>query len=154
VEVDGIKVTPDDMTYGFPWELKATYTTNTKPIEDSPQYVRQCMSQCYVTKTLVAKLSRLEILGNKKWLYHTTKPETLAQRVAEFGVNWADHPTLTVFSLEFTQEELDRFWAWMVQRRDQYLEIIRTGILMPKALAVAPAQEWECSYCSYKDKCI
>lgn len=147
IEVDGIIVTPDKYLDGEPWELKATYQSSTKPIEENVHWVRQVMAQCYVTKCLRAKLSRLEIMGNWKWVYKPKTPEKIAETVAQFGENWMEHPTLKAWSLEFTQAELDAFWSWMRQRRDAYLSILETKKLLPKGVAVAKGQEFECGWC-------
>lgn len=151
-EVDGIVVTPDALD-GCPWELKCTYASSIKAIEEMIHWIRQIMAQCYVTGRTIAYLSRLEIMGNWKWVYRPSKPETVAKLVEEFGENWAEHPTLSAWRLEFTQEELDRNWEWMKERRDKFEEILRTGKLLPPAVALASGMEWECDYCRYKEEC-
>lgn len=154
VERDGIIVTPDALYDSCPWELKATYASSAHPIEDTPAYVRQVMAQCFVTGTLTARLSRFEIMGNWKWVYNRSpKPDKLAELVAEFGENWAEHPTLQAWKFEFTQPELDKFWEWMKDRRDKYLAVLGEGVQYPKPIALAPAQEFECNYCPYTERC-
>ena len=136
-EVDGIKVTLDSTWNTVPWELKATFQSNTRPIEENLHFVRQVMNQCYVTGTTEAYLSRLEIMGNWKWVYRPKDPVKLQALVDQFGKDWADHPTLTAVKLEFTQEELDRHWKWMCSRKQQYEEILKTKALLPKLQVLA-----------------
>ncbi len=177
-EVDGIKVTLDalagehvvgekspasfaqagyapSMTVhkGIPWELKASFQSNTKPIEDNLHWVRQVMAQCYVTGTTTAYLTRLEIMGNWKWVYKPSKPEKIAELVAQFGEHWDEHPTLTAVRLEFDQKELDDFWAWAKHRRDQFKSVLDTGKLLPKAEAIASGMSFECDACAYRAEC-
>lgn len=146
-EVDGITVTPDTLValgvtegLAIPWELKATYQSSNKPIIENLHWVRQICSQCYVTGTTTAKLSRLEICGNWKSIFGKKEEKNLPEN---------SKPTLSAWELVFTQEEVDRNWEWMKQRRDQYLEIQRTGVLLPRSIAVAEGQAWECGFCVY-----
>lgn len=152
-EVDGVKVTLDAVDEGNPWELKATYQANTKPIEENIAWVRQVMAQCYVTGTKVAHLSRLEIMGNWKWVYKPKTPVKLAEIIATFGENWEEHPTLTAVRLEFTQKELDEFWAWAKHRRDQFEGVLKSKKLLPKLEAIASGMAFECDYCDRKEEC-
>uniref|UniRef100_A0A6H1ZJM7 PD-(D/E)XK nuclease superfamily protein n=1 Tax=viral metagenome TaxID=1070528 RepID=A0A6H1ZJM7_9ZZZZ len=153
IEKDGIKVTLDATWMGVPWELKATYMSNTKPIEESLHFVRQIMNQCYVTGTTEAYISRLEIMGNWKWVYRPKDPVKLQALVDQFGEDWAKHPTLTAVKFEFTQDELDHHWQWMQKRKQQYEGVIRTNVLLPKAQALASGMDFECGFCEYKEQC-
>ena len=153
IEKDGIKVTLDATYNSVPWELKASYQSSTRPIEENLHHVRQVMCQCYVTGTKEAYLTRLEILGNWKWVYRPKDPEKIAKLVAEFGDLWAAHPTLTAVKLEFTQEELVKHWRWMLNRKQLFEEILRTRVLLSKRQALASGQEWECGWCPYTKEC-
>lgn len=134
IERDGIIVTLDALADGTPWELKATYQSSNKDVSSSLNWIRQIMCQCYVTGTTTAKLSRLELMGNWK--------------------RTEEHPTLSAFRLDFEQSELDRFWSTMQIRRDQYLEILKTKILLPKALALLPGSDYECAWaCPLVETC-
>lgn len=140
--VDGITVTLDAQTpEGNPWELKATYQSNSKPIEDSIHQIRQVMAQCYVTGTTFGYLTRLEIMGN--WKFNKKGEDKLENR----------RPTLTAFKLSFTQRELDDFWKWLKMRRDLYLGILETKKMLPKSEALASGMNWECGFCEYKGRC-
>jgi len=155
--VDGIVVTLDALDDGCPWELKATFQSSSKSIDDSLHWVRQLMSQCYVSKSLIAHFTRFEIMGNWKWVWHIgrpPKPESLEKYISEFGENWDAHPTLGAFKIEFTQEELDRHWAWMKQRKELFEKLVASGAkeLLPKAIAVGSGMEWLCDWCAYKPK--
>lgn len=168
-EVDGIVVTPDmilmggNKTYynneipvsigwenphpdGFPWELKATYQSANKSIEDNIHWMRQLMAECYVTGTTTAILSRFEIMGDWKNIFGNKKDSEPWRR-----------PTLGAWRVEFTQEELDRFWEWMLDRKMRYENLLagypETGLLLPKIVALASGQEWECGWCPYKEEC-
>lgn len=157
-EVDGIIVTldalrrelveehPSDRTKAYakevPWELKATYQSSTRPIEENIHWIRQIMAQCYVTHTTSACLSRLEIMGDWKFVFGKKEEKATAKR-----------PTLHAYKLEFTLLELDKFWQWMKERKVLYEEILRTSVLMPKIVALASGMPWECSFCSYQEEC-
>ena len=147
--VDGITVTPDTLVQlgveeglNIPWELKTTYQSCSKPIEENAHWIRQILGECYVTGTTTAKLTRLGIMGDWKWVFG--KKEEKAE---------AKHPTLQAWSITFEREELEQFWKWMQNRRDLYQEILATGRLLPKAIAVASGQAFECQWCKYKEEC-
>lgn len=135
-----------------PWvfELKATYQSSTKAIEENPHWLRQLLSQCHAVESNVAVLSRLELMGNWKWVYHPSKPETIAKLVQEFGENWAAHPTLGAWKIEFSALEIYRNWEWMKVRKYDFEKILETKSLLPPKIAVPKGQEWECSFCSYR----
>ena len=124
------------------FELKATYQSADKAIEENVHWLRQLMAECYVTKSTVAILSRFEIMSDWKFVFGKKKEKAIAKR-----------PTLSVWRVEFTQEELDKFWLWLKERKILYEEILRTGVLVPKVVALASGQEWECGFCSYKEEC-
>lgn len=150
VELDGIIVTCDSTWNDCPWELKCTYQSSTKPIEDNPHWIRQIMAQCYVTGKTTAYLSRLEIMGNWKWVYRPSKADKIQALVEEFGENWDEHPQLHVYRLEFSQPELERNWGILQERRAAFIKILETQVLLPKAQALAPGGAFECDYCKYK----
>lgn len=155
IEVDGIKVTLDALTQGgiegsksvkkrlsvqkpyVPWECKATYQSSNKPIEDNIHWLRQCMAQCYVTGTTVAYLSRFQLMGNWSWIF-SRDPEIKAA---------SKRPTLGAWYLKFTQKELDANWAWLKERKVLFEAILETGKYLPKVIALASGQTWECKYC-------
>lgn len=143
IEVDGISITPDEyLEDGTPWELKATYKSSRGEIDDSVHWIKQIMCQCYVTHTTTAKLSRLEIMGNWKFNKKGEKPNPENRR-----------PTLSAYSLEFTQGELDRNWKWMLGRKELFEHILETGELLPKPVALASGMGFECDYCTFRDYC-
>lgn len=141
-EVDGITVTLDALIDDVPWELKATYQSAGKAIEENIHWLRQIMSQCYVTGTTAAYLSRFEIMGDWKWVFGKKEEKAVAKR-----------PTLHCFRLEFSKAELAHFWqGFMIPRRGLYVQILETGKLLPPAIALASGQEWECGWCAYRGK--
>lgn len=149
---DGIIVTQDSTWNGLPFELKCTYQSDTKPPSENKHWLRQIMAQCYVTGSTTAYLSRFCLMGNWKWVYHPSKPETIAKLVQEFGSNWADRPTLQVFRLEFTQAELAIAWGWFLARKELYLNLLTRECkpLYSRGLALPDLNDpWECDYCKY-----
>ena len=133
-EVDGIIVTCDDMYEGCPWELKASYQSSNRPIEQNMNWVHQIQAQCYVMESLVAYLSRFELMGNWK-------------------IKEGDRPTLHTYKLEFTQEELDRNWQWLRERKALFQTVLDSGEILPKVLSLPSGQAYECQYCNYKEEC-
>ncbi len=143
--VDNIVVTPDALTVdGCPWELKCTFQSSERPIEESIHWVRQLMCQCYALKKLKAELTRFELMGNWKSVFGKKEDK---------GKTENEKPTFHAYEFVFTQEELDRNWAWIKTRRDLYLQILSTAVPLPKIQALAPDMSFECGYCDYKERC-
>lgn len=117
----------------IPYELKTTYMSSNRPIEGSTAWVRQIMAECYVTGSTVAYLTRFCIMGNWK--------------IAE-----GNRPTLQAYRLEFTQDELERNWQWFLERKEDFLRIIESGELLPRAVALPRGEDYECKYCHYDEK--
>ena len=132
-----------------PLELKATFQSSNKPVVENISWLRQLMAQCYVTRTTVAYLSRFEVMGDWSWVYKRK------------GVEPTEHPQLHTWRCEFTKEEIGANWKWLVERRGLFELLLRhnEGLdpsefrLHSKFVALPPHQEWECSWCSYKDIC-
>jgi len=148
VEVDGIIVTADAVVpegqSKAAWELKCTFQSSNKPIEESIHWVRQMMAQCYVIGTKVAYLTRLEVMGNWRSIFGKKEEKALPEN---------QKPTLSAFRLEFTKEELEANWRWMKNRKEQFEQILKTGILLPRAQALASGMEFECDRCPYREEC-
>jgi len=142
IVVDGISVTPDVLIDSVPWELKATYQSSSKPIVENLHWLRQIMAQCYVSGSLVAYLSRFEIMGNWGWVYGKKEEKALSK-----------HPTLSAYKLAFTQQELENNWNQLVLRRDLYQELLDGAPLLPRVIALMDGADWECSYCNYTEEC-
>jgi len=153
VELEGIIVTPDTLVAlglggaPIPWELKSTDQSSSKPIEENVAWIRQIMAQCKVTGSTTAKLSRLENMGDWNWVFPrgATKEEKKANKEASV------HPTLSAWALEFTPEEIDGNWTWLQARKEEFLKITE-GALLPRAVALASGQQWECQYCPFDGK--
>lgn len=153
-EKDGIVVTPDSGAHIIlgtssddyfpepPWELKATYQSANKPLVENIAWIRQVMAECYVTNTLVGYLTRMEIMGDWRWVFGKKEEKQFSK-----------HPTLSAYRLEFSQQEIDGNWAWLVKRRELFLNVLKTGQLLPKLEALGEGMDFECSYCGYKDEC-
>jgi len=151
-EQNGIIVTLDAFHEGVPWELKASFQSSERPIEENQHHIRQVMAQCYITGTTEAYLSRLEIMGDWKSIFKVkgykdlTAEDKMAYDLAH------RKPTLHAFKLTFTPDELARNWAWLCDRRDKFQHILDTSKLLPKVEAIPSGQEFECGYCPYKGK--
>ena len=126
-----------------PFELKATFQSSNKPIEENIHWIKQLLSQCYVAGTTEAYLSRLEIVGNWKSIFGKKEEKDLPEN---------KKPTLSAYKLTFTQDELDRNWAWMQDRRDKFVKILVTKELLPKIEAIPSGQDWECGWCRFRGK--
>ncbi len=140
-EQDGIIVTLDSTYDSAPWELKATFQSSAKPIEENVPWLRQLMAQCFVTGTKSAKLTRLEIMGNWKSVFG---------KKDEKGLEENRKPTLSAWSIDFTVDELARNWEWLIDRRDKFLSILASGKLLPRVVALPSGQDWECERCPYE----
>lgn len=153
VEKDGIQVTCDDLMGGEPWELKATFQSSNKPILDNAHWVRQLKAQCYVQNSLRGYLTRFEIMGDWKSIFKPKEYKTWD--TPEQLVYDKEHtkPTLHAYRFDFTQQELDALWQWLLERKELYLQAIESGELLPKAIALPPSQTWECGYCDYVEEC-
>lgn len=161
-EVDGIIVTLDATTrepkgsltpgHAFlcPWELKATFQSNTRPIEENIHWIRQIMAQCYVVDSRAAYLTRLEIMGDWKSIFKPKGFKDWSDEEQEKFQTEHRKPTLSAYRLEFTREELDRNWGWLRDRRLLFLQVLDTQKLLPKVIAIPSGQEWECGWCGYK----
>ncbi len=127
----------------IPYELKSTYQSSSRAIEDNPHWIKQIMAQCSITGSPVAYLSRFELMGNYKSMFGKKEEKGLPENA---------RPTLHAYRLEFTKEELDRNWVWLKERRDLFLKILETKELLPKVLAVPSGQDWEANMCSYRSR--
>lgn len=150
-EVDGIIVTLDAEYDYCPWELKASFQSSTRPVEENLAWIKQIMAQCYVKETTTARLTRLEIMGNWKSIYgKKIKDEQGNVTSDEKDLPENRKPTLSAWRFDFTQDELDKNWVWLKDRRDKFQEILKTGILLLKIVAIPSGQEWECDRCNYQ----
>jgi hypothetical protein len=151
VEVDGILVTKDALREGIPWELKATFKSSTKVIEEEDSWLAQIKAQCYTMDVLEAYLSRVEIMGNWKSIFGKKEEK-------DFPEN--RKPTLSVFKLIFTKEELEDNWNWLLSRKKLYLKLLadfkKNNVLLPAALSLPINHAWECGYCpnEYRKICL
>lgn len=147
---DGIIVTLDaqscevDPKFGnTPWELKATFTSSVRPVEENVPWMRQLMAQCYVTDNLSAHLSRLCLMGNWGSIFGKKDEKDLPEN---------RKPTISTPLIMFSHAELLGNWAWLLARKDVFEQILATKELAPKVLAIPSGQEWECKNCEYRGK--
>jgi hypothetical protein len=147
VEIDGIKVTLDAIAQ-YPWELKCSFQSSAKPVEENLAWVRQVMAQCYVKKSLSARITRFELMGNWKSIFGKKEEKGLPEN---------QKPDLHAFRFDFDQSELDDNWIWAKVRRDEFNKMLAGGLLLPRALSLPGKETWECDYCppEYKGiKCL
>ena len=135
---DGIIVTKDALYKGAPWEVKATYTSSARDVNDNVAWIRQIKAQCYTTGTDHAYLSRCEVMGD--WKFPKKGSSESPKR-----------PTLSTYKLVFTPDELCKHWEWLKHRRDQFQQILDSQALLPKIEAVPSGQYWECGMCAYNN---
>ena len=148
ITVDGITVTLDSLLYGKPWELKATYQSSNKPIEENTHWIRQIMAQAHVKGQTQVYLSRFELLGDWGSVYPRgkTKQEKDECRKA------SKRPTLNVYRITFSAEELAQNWEWFKGRREQFAVLLETQECLPRIVALAPNGAFECAYCYYNGR--
>ncbi len=157
IEVDGIVVTLDatwPSDPNLPWELKNTDQSSTKPI--GLHWLRQLMAQAYVKHINKVALTRWANMGNWKWVWNRKPtPEKLAELVEQYGENWADHPILQVYDIEFTEVELKANWEWLKRRKRLFDRMMEEHALLPRGFALPnkpdteDPEEWECKDCPY-----
>ncbi len=166
-EVDGILVTCDSlyekplgydredghkyMVYGVPvpWELKATYQSSNRPIEDNVAWIRQIMAQCYTQGVTEAYLTRFELLGDWGSVY----PKGKSKHERDANRKASQRPTLHAYKLSFSQGELDRNWEWFKERRTLYVKLLEDQKPLPKVIALPSGGSYECQYCHYTEEC-
>jgi len=155
--VDGILVTMDALSTAVdpegpevPWELKATFTSKDKPLEENVAYIRQTKAQAYCKGVLEVKRTRFEVMGNWKSVFGKKEEKDLPEN---------QKPTLSAWNCKFTKPELVENWKWMKWRRDLFKTIVDTEkvkpkikALLPKIKAVPSGQAWECNRCPFLDK--
>jgi CRISPR/Cas system-associated exonuclease Cas4 (RecB family) len=104
-------------------ELKTTrMSAKTTPDQFPESWVTQLKSYCYLAETTQAKVAVLHIIP----------------------------PALNTWEIQFTREELDDHWEWMLKRKRVWDKAVETEI--------APAPfvynlDWECKNCAYKIVC-
>jgi len=140
IELDGIKVTKDAMHNSVPWELKASYQSSERPIEDNIAWLRQIMAQCYTTGTTEAYLSRFEIMGNWRSIFGKKDEKKLPEN---------RKPTLGAYRLTFTKKELSTNWEWLLRRKKLFVDILQDGKPRPRPLVLGDGT-YECQYCQFK----
>ena len=143
-----IEIEVDEM---IPWELKCSYQSSTRPVEENVAWLKQLMAQCYITGHLSARLSRMEIEGNYKGLFGKKILDEQGNTIGnEKDLETSRRPTLSAWRFDFTAEELQRNWAWLIDRKEKFETLLQTGTLLPKIVAIPSGQDYECDRCSYK----
>jgi len=152
--VDGITVTCDALVDdNVPWELKCTFQSSSRKIEENAHWLHQIMAQCHVMGAKDAYLSRLEIMGDWKSLFKPKGFKDWGREEQLVYENEHQKPTLHAYHLEFTEEEIARNWTWLKERKTLFETVLESKKLMPKAVALASGQAFECDWCHYKDEC-
>jgi hypothetical protein len=139
IEQDGIIVTMDCMDGDNPWELKCTFQSSERPIEENIGWIRQIMAQCHVAQTSQAYLSRLCVMGNWKSVFGKKEDKSLPEN---------RKPTLGAYLLEFTPQELEANWNWLIKRRELFLKVLESGMPLARR-QVLEQDEWQCARCTF-----
>jgi CRISPR/Cas system-associated exonuclease Cas4 (RecB family) len=121
-ELDGIRISPDYWEGGELAELKTTRIGRKRLLDnDIPTgWIAQIQGYAKVLGVTRATLIVMPLL----------------------------QPEILTFELEFTQDELDNNWDYILERKDE-LENALVGDYIP----IAGNEEWECRDCRYKDRC-
>lgn len=128
--VDGVTYAADFISYDeVPGELKTTRMGTKKIPDDFPDgWRKQVLSYMKGLGATEMVLGVLHLMGN----YHPPFPELRCWRITA------------------TQEEIDGNWAWVLQRRDTYMQHIRSG-RAPRQFTFN--EPYECDNCAYKLLC-
>jgi hypothetical protein len=130
-EKDGIDYSPDFWYHGTePAELKTTRMSTKKTIERTfPEtWVQQIKCYCYAMGKNKYHLGVVHLLGN----YHPPFPSLLA------------------VTFEFTDQELQEQWDYILFRKKAFLD---AAAQFKPPDAKRWSQDWECEYCQYKERC-
>ena len=143
-----IEVEVDEM---IPWELKASFQSSARPVEENVPWLKQIAAQCYVKGVTSARLSRMEIMGNWKSVFGKKILDLEGNVIGnEKDLESSRKPTLTAWRFDFTTEELQRNWAWLIDRKEKFETLLQTGTLLPKIVAIPSGQDYEAERCSYR----
>jgi len=135
LEKDGIIGTIDALKLGepgrreiLPIEVKSTRKSSARGLEDSPWWLEQLKGYCHLLGVRKGRLTVLHLMGD----YRERAPKILT------------------WDLEFTQDELEENWRWLL-RRKEVLERALEEDRPPEG----PREDWECGSCSIKlcEKC-
>jgi hypothetical protein len=132
--VDGIFITPDYISAeGEHWEVKTTYLSSKKDIEEQTAYTRQMMAYCKINNVTEFGLIVLHINGDWSWVWKKKKGEIDDRK-----------PIMNTYKFTFTQDEIDENWSSAKLKRDWLERAIKAGV---PPLAVR--ETWECKYCKW-----
>jgi len=130
-ELDGIHYSPDFMAFtDLPAELKTTRASSSRfGTEFFPEtWKRQILGYMKATEVTEYELVVLFLMGN--W-----KPP---------------FPDIVSYRISAEQDEIDRNWSWLQQRKIIYLNAIKLKVTPP---AKVFAEDWECRECRYSIRC-
>lgn len=129
--IDNIWVSPDFFT-NIMGELKTTRMSSKKALAgDLPEtWIEQIKGYAKASNQLSYDLAALCLMGN----WHPPFPELIGLR------------------LEFEQDEIDSFWAYIMEERLPCLESHLTSPYIPP-LPQCYCKDWECKDCRYKMGC-
>ncbi len=134
IELDGITGTLDCIGFiddtTIPVEIKTTRISSNKDILDMKHWLIQLKGYAKLIGSSRARLIVLHLVGDWK------NPS----------------PQLLCYDFEFTREEIDENWSWLISRRDILLDALDKGILPSIETRFA---EWECEkqVCECYDVC-
>jgi CRISPR/Cas system-associated exonuclease Cas4 (RecB family) len=109
-------------------EIKITWMSSNRPVEDMTQWIKQIKAYAYMAGVTEYDLVVLHIMGNWK-----------------FPVQ----PGMKVYTLKFTEEELKENWNSMLIKLKIIDEAVKTHVL-----PLLDPEDWECDRCSYAYHCL
>ena len=136
-EIEGIHFEADFIEYGkLVGELKSTRLSAKKEPSEFPQtWLKQTLSYAYaLSRYLKVPIEEAAILAVLHLMGNYAPP----------------FPTLKVWKLLFSQEEVIDNWKWLLGRKEVYLAHIAEN-KVPQQFQFN--EKWECEHCPYKILC-
>ena len=144
-ELDGVYMTPDYIDLrGVGVDLKST-RMRPKGDDGVPSmgwpkgWIRQF--QAY---------TKLLSQGKPSGVYETDGGSSIRYYNFSVAIMYLIKPDLVCGTFAFTDEELQRNWAWVQQRRERYEQAFKT-LTIP--IPFTFAEEWQCRNCRYSLRC-
>ena len=145
IEVNGIGCRPDDHTEDFGYsEIKSCWKDSTKfnPADKEkgyPHWIQRIKTYCYVTEQLTYNLVVMFMIGNT-WTTKWNSPDRVPC-------------ALKAWRLEFDQDEVNKNWLTMLNRRDLLLKAIDSGISILWGGVPKRLPPWGCRSCQFTSVC-
>lgn len=117
---------------GNPWEVKATYASAARNVQDNQHYFDQLGAYCHMMGKTRAYLAVFYINGY--YDFQRKKPRE--------GAVPGERAVLKVFEVTWTKEELEELWDELTDRADMLASAFHW-----KDLPIQMHYTWECDYC-------